>query len=267
MFGLGDHPLLNYSLALALGVVCTAVCTGAITFGIRTLIRDHNLTVLRRQFRKENKRLRDALKSVERECVKAVGPRIEAIAVEVGVEEAAAAESGSPGATAGAPADESNGNGKVEVAVEKKERAVSETPSGAAAATVEPTPLSSPPSAPVSPTRTAPPSRPPLPLLKAPVDRRLREVDDHLLRLLERLDALRPGDMAAVVRADPAVADAEADAATLKLMEDGISEMRARKKAVVRKVQGMLGRVDRLCEAAGIPSVGLQHRRGGKPLA
>ncbi|KAJ3296401.1 hypothetical protein HK104_001629 [Borealophlyctis nickersoniae] len=249
-----EHPLFNLTITVAIGLACTIATGVAVTYGFQHLIRDHNISALRKEFKREQRKFREQLKSIEDEVVGAIAGQLKMVghAIRdpketestgtgvVSVEGDGAAGSSIPGIpTAGiASSRRSQSSPSPQLDERRRTRSRSGSPS-----------ISIPPIPPVDPSN---------------VDRRLREIDDQLVRLLERLDALHPrsilpsGILSLEIRDSGTWGDI--DSATWDIMAKGVEAARARKKIVVNKVQGRLEEVDGLCDLAGLPSVGLQHR-------
>ncbi|KAJ3062288.1 hypothetical protein HK102_008817, partial [Quaeritorhiza haematococci] len=78
-----EHPIVNLSLTVAVGVACTFATSIAVAYGLQYLIRDHNASQVRRQFRRRQRRMRLALRAVEEECTYVLGPQIARIRTEL----------------------------------------------------------------------------------------------------------------------------------------------------------------------------------------
>lgn len=263
-----SHPLLHLSLKIAVGVACTVATGIAVSYGLGYIIRDHNSLAFRRELRARKRKLLDVLKGIEGDCT---GPAEAQIAAARSALQRAGC--GGPAVRSVAAAAESPGGASfpARTAASSPPRASAgraKPPSGPRAAALPPSPLAiktkgvsagPDPSAFHTPRS---PSHPPLPpaldLASATVPRHLREADETLVRVLERLDAVRPAEIRQQLTEGAAV-DVETDADARRIGEQAVELVRARKKAIVRRAQRMLNEIDRLCGLAGIPSVGHQH--------
>ncbi|KAI8810753.1 hypothetical protein BJ742DRAFT_800011, partial [Cladochytrium replicatum] len=357
MFGLpADHPFFTYTLPLALaGVVCTVATTAVVTWSISYVVREHNLTTLRRHFRRRLRTFQDALRSVDEELERMVKPGIERVRKfvegedggkvlyrESSVLEAAirkvrsqhrsGVEPSTPDGASHSPRPHdrhSNSHGNGAPSPRTKSRSSSLTKESSS-------PFGITSSAPSLPSTPRPKTKHRTSSTKSTSsvssassftssasaqfdpEKKLRELDEQLVRLLERLDALQPSS----IIDDPVLADVLAstlrtpseetssqspssstskgddasnssesislllgflpswltgaksesaskgvqalrppgmDAATCELVVKDMEQARVEKRAVVDRVQSLVREIDRVCEVAGIRSVGLQH--------
>ncbi|KAI9095611.1 hypothetical protein DFS34DRAFT_184321 [Phlyctochytrium arcticum] len=294
-----DHPILHLSLKIAVGVACTVATGVAFTYGLQYLIRDHNATALRRELRIQKKRALDVLRGIERECKEQVIPRIGDVRDRIGGPSLPKL-GGSMLAPAAEALSMSSDDEVVRVsgAFSRLSRTPSTSPerldklsstlhgSYIAVASAPPSPssqssysipnspyvpaMSSPlahnshslrSSPPLSPSSSISSSSPVTASTKSLTERSLREIDDHLLRLLEQLDAVQPQDIPASLSSLD-MSSIDTDGAIANLVDQAMDSVRARKRMLVNRLQKQLDEIDRLCAVAGIDSVGDQHARG-----
>ncbi|KNC96215.1 uncharacterized protein SPPG_08368 [Spizellomyces punctatus DAOM BR117] len=259
-----DHPLLHLSLKIAVGVACTVATGVAVTYVTRYLIRDHNSTASRRELRARKRRVLDVLRGIEAECVDIIEPQIQTVCEALDGVAPAAEAALATGAFQVTESRQTKKRGQ-KTSVEKKLRVATRTPKSSApdsplSATTSLTSLPSPTSSTTSISMS-----PLIPLMNtSTVDRRLHEIDDQLVRLLEKLDAVSPQDiiLPSYISSDVSLDETvEIDPDVIKVMDQAVEIIRTRKKVLVKRVQSLVEEVDRLCEVAGIPSVGAQHAR------
>ncbi|TPX71769.1 hypothetical protein SpCBS45565_g00992 [Spizellomyces sp. 'palustris'] len=258
-----DHPLLHLSLKIAVGVACTVATGVAVTYVTRYLIRDHNSTASRRELRARKRRVLDVLRGIEAECVDIVEPQIQTVCEALDGVAPAAEAALATGAFQVTESRQTKKRGqrtsvekKLRVATQTKKASAPDSPLSATSLTSLPSPTSS---------TTIITMSPLIPLMNtSTVDRRLHEIDDQLVRLLEKLDTVSPQDIIVLpyISSDvPLDETVEIDPDVIKIMDQAVEIIRTRKKVLVKRVQSLVEEVDRLCEVAGIPSVGAQHAR------
>ncbi|KAJ3033327.1 hypothetical protein HK097_004890, partial [Rhizophlyctis rosea] len=80
-----EHPFLNLSLTIAIGLACTVATGVAVSYGIQYIIRDHNAAALRKEFKRHQRKFKDAIKRVEVE-VELAEMELMGLKLEVGTE-------------------------------------------------------------------------------------------------------------------------------------------------------------------------------------
>ncbi|KAJ3153402.1 hypothetical protein HDU86_005232 [Geranomyces michiganensis] len=290
-----SHPLLHLSLKIAVGVACTVATGIAFSYGLQYIIRDHNTFALRRELRARKRKLLDVLKGIESECSGTAYAQIEAAKIALersrsseGITSvAAAAEAHDRGASGAFPTPTPSprkptlSKSRSNSSSSSSSSSTSDRADGKSSARISPKlspsplPVLSIPSkgiatpsdatatvmspmfqTPISPS----PSLPSAAAAVVAVDRHLREADDTLLRILEKLDAVRPSE----IQEHPtggAAASMDADADIRRIGESAVELVRARKRMLVKRAQKMLNEVDRLCGMAGLPALGGQHAK------
>ncbi|KAJ3014260.1 hypothetical protein HKX48_005242 [Thoreauomyces humboldtii] len=264
-----SHPLLSLSLKIAVGVACTAATGIFVTYACQYIIRDHNALALRREVRARKRKVLDLLVGIECECIEAVEPQIQAVrhllegaasGVEERKEEVSRRSRGDDAARRRKRAHD--GSSTTTTALKRQSSTSSVTSSVHSVLSKDPVAaIPTPSSIPPSPTTTSSSST--VNSSHPAVDRKLAEVDDTLLRILERLDAVHPADISA--NQDTTASSEDED--VRRIGDQAIETVRQRKKAIVRRAQRLLDEVDRLCGVAGIPSVGTQHGAGAVATA
>lgn len=63
-----DHPLLNVSLAVCVGLACTIATSLAVAYGVHYVIKEHNTSQIRRILKQRQRELRLTLRHIEEEC-------------------------------------------------------------------------------------------------------------------------------------------------------------------------------------------------------
>ncbi|KAI8587458.1 hypothetical protein BDZ88DRAFT_237605 [Geranomyces variabilis] len=281
-----SHPLVHLSLKIAVGVACTVATGIAFSYGLQYIIRDHNTLALRRELRARKRKLLDVLKTIESECGGTAHAQIEAAKIALersrsteGVAAVAAAAEAQDVGAGGAFSTPTSSPRKPALSRSRSSSNSSEKVNGTSSARTSPKiyplplpvlsiPLNgvAPPSennatvsTPMFQTPTSfSPSLPSAAAATIAVDRHLREADDTLLRILEKLDAVRPAE----IQEHPtggAAASMDADADIRRIGESAVELVRARKRMLVKRAQKMLNEVDRLCGLAGLPALGGQH--------
>ncbi|KAI8826055.1 uncharacterized protein EV422DRAFT_515136 [Fimicolochytrium jonesii] len=256
----------NLALKLAVGVACTVATGVVVSYGLQYLIADHNAVASKRALREQKRKAWESLKSIEADLEKTIQPRLNVVRQVL---------EGTDGSLASSPK-----------AGPQQRPAVSRTSTSAS--------ISSPTKAASLPRAS---SRTPSPTSKAPrssrspssascetlsssdVDRRLRDVDNLLLQVLEKLDSVRPADVAdnatstatsqhfSSASSWPILglftyssgSDAAIDQEVARVANRVVEGVRSKKRALVKRAQQLLDDVDSLCSLAGIPSVGRQH--------